>query len=442
MKNGFKAYAYSYLKETKAATAIAFALIIPVVVGSAGMAVDLSMAYMVKQRLSHAIDAAALAAAASTTDNADVSAKVDQFFNQNYPPEKIGATYDLTVSVSGDDIHVSAKADYNTTFARLLGIDSLTVAEDATVTREILGLEVAMVLDVTGSMSTNNNIATLRTAATNFLNILCNGTTCSSGIKIGIVPFATAVNVGPYGLGKKPNGTTYDTAFVNNPYNTTFNQGSSTRWWGCVEDGPHPNDTLDSDSTWRWDMYRWTYSGAQNSKDRTKTAAINNLCNKAYILPLTSTKTDISSKISSLTASGNTLSNLGMVWGYRILSPEAPFREGSAWDDHTVRKAAILMTDGDNNVGNVYSGEGPWLEQQLTDHDLDERLLETCENMKADGITVYTVTFTSGISAATKEYFRSCATDESKYIDAPTQDDLVAAFEQISRELANIHLKE
>lgn len=416
-----------YFRETLGATAVVFALIIPVVVGSAGMAIDVANAYMVKQRLSHAIDAAALAAAAM--GGTDATAKVTRFFNQNYPEEKIGATYGLTVTVSGQNMTVTAQADYDTTFGRFMGIDTITVTSSATVTREVLGLEVALVLDVTGSMSTNNNIGTLRTAATNFLNKLCPNTTCSSLVKIGIVPFATAVNVGPYGLGKNPNGTTYDTAFVNNPNNRSFNQSQSSQWWGCVLARSTPQDTQNSTSTWKWDMYRYTPGNSPN-----------NGCNKSYILPLTGMKSTIQSRITGLQASGNTLSNLGMVWGYRVLSPEAPFREGSAWDDVKTKKVALLMTDGDNNIGDTYSAYGPWSTLRLTDRDLDNKLAATCENMKADGITIYTITFTSGINAATKNYFRNCASDSSKYYDAPSQANLLDAFERISRELSNIHL--
>ncbi|HRK97121.1 MAG: hypothetical protein KDJ26_08910 [Alphaproteobacteria bacterium] len=423
-----------FLRDTTAATAVAFALIVPVVVGSGGMAIDLAMAQMVKKRLSHAIDAAALAAAASATSDEDVVTKVNQFFYQNYPTSKIGATYDLSVTIDGEDIAVSVKADYDTSFSKLLGIDELTVDAKTRVTREILGLEVALVVDVTGSMAWNNNIGTLKTAATNFLDILCKDETCSSLVKIGIVPFSAAVNVGPYGLGKNPNGTTYDNAFVNNPYGTSFNQSQNSKWWGCVLARDTPEDTENYDTGWKWDMYRNPYNSNKNSG-----------CNKSYILPLTSTYGTIKSKIDSLYASGNTLSNLGMVWGYRVLSPEAPFREGSAWTDKTVKKVALLMTDGDNNIGggnSSYSGYGPWNDLRLTDHDLDMKLAQTCENMKNDGITVYTITFTSGINASTKAYFKNCATAESKYYDAPEQEDLVNAFIAISRELSNIHLKE
>lgn len=421
----------NYLRQSNGALSVAFALAIPVVVGSAGFAVDLSMAHMVKQRLSHAIDAAALAAASSSgggTTSA-INAKVQQFFYQNYPLDKIGSTYDLTVTVSGDDITVSAKSKYDTTFAKFLGIDEIVVSSKTTVTREILGLEVALVLDVTGSMNTNNNIGALRTAATNFLDVLCTNSTCSSLVKIGVVPFANTVNVGPYGLGKNPSGSTYDTAFVNNPSGKSFNQSSSTQWWGCILERASPQDTQNSGTNWKWNMYSNPSGG------------INNGCNKSYVLPLTNIYGTIKTKIAGLYASGNTLSNVGMTWGYRVLSPEAPFREGKSWTDLTNKKVAILMTDGDNNIGGSYSAYGSWSVLKLTDSNLDTKLATTCQNMKDSGITIYTITFTSGINEATKSFFRNCASDVDKFHDAPDQADLLEAFEQIARELSNIHIK-
>lgn len=425
------AYITHYVRQTVGALSVAFALVIPIVVGAAGFAVDLSMAHMVKQRLSNAIDAAALAAAATAgggTESA-ITAKVQQFFYMNYPLDKVGSTYDLIVNVSGDDITVSAKSKYKTSFAKLLGVDELVVSAKTTVTREILGLEVAMVLDVTGSMSTNNNIGALRIAATNFLNVLCTNNACSSLVKIGIVPFANTVNVGPYGLGKNPSGSTYDTAFVNNPLNKSFNQSSGTQWWGCILERSTPEDTKNAGVNWKWNMYSNPSGG------------INNGCNKSYLLPLTSVYGTIKAKIAGLAASGNTLSNIGMVWGYRLLSPEAPFREGASWGDVTTKKVAILMTDGDNNIGGAYSAYGSWATLKLTDRNLDDKLATTCQNMKNDGITIYTITFTSGIDNVTRGYFKNCASSPEKYYNAPSQANLLEAFEQIARELSNIHIK-
>ena len=151
-------------------------------------------------------------------------------------------------------------------------------------------------------------------------------------------------------------------------------------------------------------------------------------------------KSTILNRISKFTADGNTLSNVGMVWGHRLLSPEAPFKEGVAWNTPDVRKIAILMTDGDNNNGEIYNAYGPYNTLKVTDAMLDSKLATTCTNMKNAGVIVYTVTFTSAINTATKNFFKNCASAPDKWYDAPTQAALTGAFEQIARELSNIHL--
>ena len=113
-----------------------------------------------------------------------------------------------------------------------------------------------------------------------------------------------------------------------------------------------------------------------------------------------------------------------------------------AWDTPEWRKIAILMTDGDNNNGEIYNAYGPYNTLKVTDTMLDSKLTTTCNNMKDSGITVYTVTFTSGINTATKNIFKNCASSADKWYDAPTQAALTKAFEQIARELSNIHITE
>ena len=76
-----------YIRNTAAAIAIAFAVMAPVIVGSAGMALDYAQAYLVQQRLAQAIDAAALAAAAASTDAGEIEQRVQDFFDRIIGPD-------------------------------------------------------------------------------------------------------------------------------------------------------------------------------------------------------------------------------------------------------------------------------------------------------------------------------------------------------------------
>ena len=82
-----------------------------------------------------------------------------------------------------------------------------------------------------------------------------------------------------------------------------------------------------------------------------------------------------------------------MVWGYRVLSPEQPFIEGAEYSNDQWDKVALIMTDGNNTMSNVYSAYGRSNEHSLDADDLDDRFADTCSNMKASGILIYAVTF-------------------------------------------------
>ncbi len=506
--------------------AVAFGLAAPVLIGAVGMAMDVSQAYLVRQRLHGALDASALAAAATSQDADEIEQRVRDFLEANYPPEKIGVLNDeqIIVEVTESEVSVRAEAYFPTTFMRVLGFQQITVASSAIVAREIKGLEVVLVLDNTGSLGASN-MSAVRTAATNFVTILFDRVAEPEDIKIGIVPYAASVRVGRYGLGQFTDGTDgYGTPFVTLPSGVSYttNSGSSSSWYGCVVEhkdtdyndaathvantkgqlwttnatglctgsadcrghgwnpgsttnDPYPDDTAVDDYTGPWDIYMSgrvissgqecdDFSGYSNSRCSSCTGTGGN-CNKTYcycwrsspnescpianVRPLTSSEADLSTTIASMNYGGSTYSNIGMAWGARVLSPDEPFIEGSEWDDEEWNKAIVLMTDGEMSPSGTYSGY--WSSSRSTTvNDVDEmndRLLEVCDWLKEDprNVIIYTITFdhaTSDISDETKEIYRQCATDPDHYFEAPTQAQLVTAFEQISGALANLHLKQ
>lgn len=474
-------YVLPYMRHQAGVVAVMFGLMIPIIVGATGVSVDMAQAYLVKSRLGNALDAAALAGASSgKTDEADVEAVVEAFMDANYPDGRIGTIESLNIDISGDELTVTADARLDTAFMRIFGYNDVDISASTTVQREVRGLEVVMVLDNTGSMNANNNIGTLRVATDNFISILFESVDDPEYVRVGLVPYASSVNVGPYGLGVDMDGDAYGDDFVVPPfedeyadYDSDLNQFTNNhygidesdleydpsekgQWHGCVLAEEYSLDTEDHEGP--WEMYRHDYNGndfyANNdyygrgsSYDSTYAEVYNayhgpNLfCPVQPIVPLSSDEDYLLTSAANMRASGATLGNFGMAWGWRVISPEEPYIEGAEYDNEQWDKVVLIMTDGVNTMSNVYSAYGLSNEHDIDAGDLDDRFMETCNNMKAQGILLYAVTFDDGVDEDTKDLFRSCATIPANYHDAPTQTDLEEVFEQIARELSNLYIK-
>jgi len=501
-----------YVRDASGVVAIVLAMAIPMVMASAGLAVDLAAAYNAKNRLSSALDKAALAAASSSGTDQFIRERMRAFFDANYPAEKYGEPFDVDMIVNGSVMTVSASVRVPTRFMTLFGQDYVIVHEETQVVRELAGVEAVLVLDITGSMA-GNNITALKAASNNFVNVMFDKIVDPQYLKIGIVPWSNAVNVGPYGKGFTPAGATYGTPFVDNPSTDPYVTPASSivygpgqnDWGGCVIERS-PSSALTDASTPNWPMYRYPantcaeynctqyncaqyncvrYNCAQynclryNSSGRCTrygttclsysttcaqygttclvpgTTCIahgatcvqwsgdpNNSCPDAPILPLTNDKAQIQGVINNLPTRGNTYSNLGMIWGWRVISPDFPFTEGAPYEDNKWSKTVILMTDGDNTINRTYSGEGPYNTPgtSLTATDQNNKFAQICTNMKAKGIRIYTITFQSAINNTTKSFYRNCATNPGMYFDAPSNQSLTEAFQSIANQLSQLHI--
>lgn len=438
--------------ETTAAVAIVFALSIPMFIGAAGVAVDLAQAYNVKNRLANAVDKAALAAGSTTGSAEEIEEQVHNFITANFPESALGNTFNVEVTLGDGTVTVSASARVKTSFMSIMGTEYIDVHQETVVKRELGGVEVVLVLDVTGSMA-GNNIKALKTASTNFLNILFSRIEDPQYLKIGIVPFSASVNVGSYGLGLNPDGTTYDTPFVTRPATDDYinpasginynsgTTGTTNHWRGCILERGGGADLTDAASP-NWGMYRYPrICSRYNSNGTCRTYSNNdpnNGCTMNRIVPLTNDQSVLQSAIDGLQATGNTYINVGLVWGWRVISPTFPFTEGSEYGDVDWSKTIVLMTDGDNVPYNQYSAYGSY--PGLSDANLDSKVTTVCNNVKAKGITLYTITFQSGISNSTRTLFRNCATKEEFYFDAPSNQDLIEVFENIANQLSQLHI--
>jgi hypothetical protein len=157
---------------------------------------------------------------------------------------------------------------------------------------------------------------------------------------------------------------------------------------------------------------------------------------------------------------GGTMANIGLVWGWRALSPDwrGLWRDTSGnvmenlprdHDDRYTSKVIVLMTDGDNQwyksdfTAYEYPGSG-----QLAPGQIDNRMLEACEKIKDDDIVLFAITFGNGVNKQTKDLYRSCASNPAqnvyfpgrKYFHAPTDEDLEDAFGAIGGQLTELRL--
>jgi Flp pilus assembly protein TadG len=171
--------------------------IIPLV-AAIGLSVDGARGWLVKSRLSQAIDAAGLAGGrVISSDSRD--ADIQMFFNANFPPNFMQAAIDgphIAVDPDETTITINARATIPTTFMRVVGINELTVSANTVVERTDRGMELVLVMDNTGSMRTNDRIGKMKAAATQLITFLYGSRETVPNFWVGLVPYAAVVNIG------------------------------------------------------------------------------------------------------------------------------------------------------------------------------------------------------------------------------------------------------
>ncbi len=441
------------------------------VMGLAGVSIDAARGYMLRSRLSSAIDAAALAAG-RVIDTGNVQADATMYFRANMPAGYMGASVkDPTVEVSPDreTVVVKASADLPTTFMRVFGEDNMHIAMENRARRaQGIGLELALVLDTTGSMSTNDRIGKLRDAASSLVEILYGQNASRPNLWVSVVPYTAEVNLGT-------NRTGWLTA--DSP---SAAQYSPSTWRGCVEARPSPYDENDAPpAVARFKGFLWPSTKDQYADGGdnpwptiTDTGAYTDSNDRAGpnlgcgfpVQPLVNVKQTLLTKIAGLRAvnRGGTMANLGLQAGWFTLSP----RWRGLWGDPTpagmpldyglaeMRKAVVLVTDGNNEWHDYakqptgdYTAYGRIGEGRLGTTTFDDatgmlntRMSRLCQQMKDAGIIMYTITI-GQTNASTQNLYRGCASQPSYYWNSPNPDQLAAIFNQIGAQLTRLRLE-
>ena len=368
------------------------------ILGAAGVGIDLAKAYNVKRHLSRSIDAAALAGATSELKGDPLKEFIKEFVIVNFDnvgdAELLKENIDVNIT-DETSISISATATSLNTIMPFFNKDTVTVGSFAKVVKN-KKVEVVLALDNTASMNSNNNIKALRDASINFTNTLFDFSGTTDRVKVGVVPYSANVNPGKY---IQP--------YLIDPLIPYTDDVESGDWMGCVIE-PYSTDLSDSVNT-PLKPFRFCRDDDDNvvcKKFGSSKNKRNYNCPQEPILPLTSKKGDVVDTLNSMNTAGSTngtLSSIGMLWAYRTISPAFPFKEGSPYGDKNWLKVVVLMTDGKQNFHpgtyNAYGfNTGPDNTKLL-----DDRLEDICKIMKSKKIDIYTITFGSGINASTKK---------------------------------------
>jgi Flp pilus assembly protein TadG len=174
-------------------------MVVPLL-GFIGLGTDAARGYMVRARMSQALDAAALAAGRAGADQTKATTMAQTLFTANYPTGYMDSTLTgptIAFDAAAQTVTVSASAVLPTYFVHLIGVNNFTVSASSQVTSAAVNLEISMILDVTGSMN-GTKISDLVTAAKNAVDILIWDDQSQYYSKVAMVPWSNGVNVGTY----------------------------------------------------------------------------------------------------------------------------------------------------------------------------------------------------------------------------------------------------
>ena len=493
----------SFARDTRGNIGILFAFSAIPLIGLLGGAVDVTRHHRYKVELANTLDAAAIALVRSgITDDGEADEFVNNFINATRLAELTDGMLHMSafdaVQIEGG-WRVVSTGSMDTAFLPVVGIDDMALDLQAEVMMSGGNYEVALALDNTGSMAQRGRIAALRDAAGTLVDDLYREPGTDERVKMALIPFVTAVNIRTPGVFQwdwiDPVGE--DEIFHFNyerPVSRLdlFDDMGAT-WRGCVEARVDEYDLTDDEPTsaaTRWVPYLWpdepddfgndyiNQSGGGSDWDLlrdvdkydvrrvadTTSRGPNAACPRP-IVELTNDTTRMHTEIDrmrphNVSGGNNSGTNVaqGLLWAWRVLSPDEPYSQGVSYNDETTTKVLVLLSDGRNQVvpqgevtGSDYTSYGYLAAGRMgsstryltAERNVDEKVRTACAEIKEEGIRVYTILFQVDFEE-TQDLFRECASigedGEPLFYYVPDASQLQAAFGDIGEDLTSLRV--
>lgn len=412
----------AFRKKTDGNVATIFALSLFPIMGITGLGVDYANVRHEIAQYQSALDSTVLMLAHyAPANDAAALAKIGQPYFESLAKQKgLAVSGPISASKTETQVTLNVAGTRETYFGQFFGLDQWTInvrAEASYGTRQI---EVAMVLDNTGSMAAYNKIGELKKASHSLVSILQGVAVKPGQVKIAMVPYTTRVNIGttyrlePW-LTNKPVGTGF---LPSENYHVPANKKD---WGGCVAERDAP--------------YNTTAQPATTATPGTLYTMVNCEGALAEAMPLTTDFGALHTRIDTMKADGWTNITLGAQFGMEMLSPSAPFTQTGS--EKNIDRFMILLTDGMNTKDrwtNVKKGESAG--SAAIEARMNKDTQAMCDSIKAQGIRLYTVLVLEGNETVLK----NCASSPDMYKKVEQANQLESVFKAIANDIGKISL--
>ncbi|MEO1205160.1 MAG: pilus assembly protein [Pseudomonadota bacterium] len=409
-------FARSFADDTRGAVMMVFALSFMTFAIAAGMGMDYGRISHIKSRLILATDAAALTAGRALLDGRLADNEIETLALNSFEANIIeGGIVSETVgtpSVSVDrdtgTVRIDASATVPMTLMKLAGINEATIPVQSSTRFDQRDVELAMALDLTGSMNWSGKLGDLKVATKDLIDILLPDGGTPNQIHIAFAPYSSGVYAERFA--EAATGQDDD----------TFNGCTFEREGldAAGDQAPGPGDYLMTN---------------RNADVRNGSGCPTS----APVVPLSKDKATLKATVDAYQASGATAGHLGTQWAYYLLSPEwnAIFdgHNAAQFNNSGTVKAMVLMTDGEFNTFNGFTNGA-------RGRDSYDRTSELCQAMRLKNVLVFTVGFGLGNSGSAVDALRDCAGNQDRFFTAENGDELRTAFATIAQQLNNLRL--